>query len=58
MKTQITAEVTPIVGSEQESEELVSYLLNEFGSEDPTKIWEKAISSENLERAGKRSIAQ
>ena len=39
MKTNITTEVTPIVGSEQQSEELVKYLLGEF-EEDPTKIWQ------------------
>ena len=47
MKTQITTEVTPIVGSEQQSEELVSYLLNEF-EEDPTKIWESNIFGKSL----------
>ena len=47
MKTQSTTEVTPIVGSEQQSEELVSYLLNEF-EEDPTKIWESNIFGKSL----------
>ena len=47
MKTQITTEVTPLVGSEQQSEELVSYLLNEF-EEDPTKIWESNIFGKSL----------
>lgn len=47
MKTQITTEVTPIVGSEQQSEELVSYLLKEF-EEDPTKIWESNIFGKSL----------
>ncbi len=39
MRADITTEVTPIVGSEQQSEELVSYLLKEF-EENPTQIWE------------------
>ena len=39
MKTNITTEVTPIVGSEQQSQELVAYLLKEF-EESPGKIWE------------------
>ena len=30
MKADITTEVSPIVGSEKQSEELVSYLLREF----------------------------
>ena len=36
MKTQIHTEITPIVGSEQQSEELVMYLLKEF-EENPVK---------------------
>ena len=47
MKTNICTEITPIVGSEQQSEELVSYLLNEF-EEDPTKIWESNIFGKSL----------
>lgn len=42
MKADITTEVSPIVGSEKQSEELVSYLLREF-EEDPSKIWESNI---------------
>lgn len=47
MKTQITTEVTPIVGSEQQSEELVNYMLKEF-EEDPIKIWESNIFGKSL----------
>lgn len=47
MKTNITTEVTPIVGSEQQSEELVKYLLEEF-EEDPTKIWQSNIFGKSL----------
>lgn len=47
MKTQITTEITPIVGSEAQSEELVSYLLKEF-EEDPAKIWESNIFGKSL----------
>ena len=36
-------EITPIVGSEQQSEELVMYLLKEF-EENPVKIWDSNIS--------------
>ena len=42
-----TAEVTPIVGSEQQSEELVSYLLREF-EESPVKIWESNIFGKSV----------
>ena len=34
MRADITTEVSPIVGSEKQSEELVKYLLHEF-EEDP-----------------------
>ena len=47
MKTKITTEVTPIVGSEQQSEELVNYLLKEF-EENPGKIWESNIFGKSL----------
>lgn len=47
MKTKITTEITPIVGSEQQSEDLVMYLLNEF-EENPAKIWESNIFGKSL----------
>ncbi len=47
LKTKIQTEVTPIVGSEQQSEELVMYLLREF-EENPSKIWESNIFGKSL----------
>ena len=47
MKTTIQTEITPIVGSEQQSEELVGYLLKEF-EEEPAKIWESNIFGKSL----------
>ncbi len=47
MRTQICTELTPIVGSEQQSEELVMYLLREF-EESPGKIWESNIFGKSL----------
>ncbi len=47
MKTTIQTEITPIVGSEQQSEELVAYLMKEF-EEDPSKIWESNIFGKSL----------
>ena len=47
MRTKITTEVTPIVGSEQQSEELVHYLLTEF-EENPAQIWESNIFGKSL----------
>lgn len=47
MRTEIFTEITPIVGSEQQSEELVLYLLKEF-EENPVKIWESNIFGKSL----------
>ena len=47
MKANINTEVTPIVGSEQQSEDLVMYLLKEF-EENPLQIWESNIFGKSL----------
>lgn len=47
MKANITTEVSPIVGSEKQSEDLIMYLLNEF-EEEPVKIWESNIFGKSL----------
>ncbi|MEG1887605.1 MAG: stage IV sporulation protein A [Oscillospiraceae bacterium] len=47
MKANITTEVSPIVGSEKQSEDLVMYLLNEF-QDDPVKIWDSNIFGKSL----------
>ena len=47
MRADITTEVSPIVGSEKQSEELVLYLLKEF-EENPAKIWESNIFGKSL----------
>lgn len=47
IKAQIQTEVSPIVGTEKQSEELVKFLLKEF-EEDPKKIWESNIFGKNL----------
>ena len=47
MKVNTKTEVTPIVGSEQQSQELVSYMLKEF-EEDPAKIWESNIFGKSV----------
>lgn len=47
IRADIETEVSPIVGSEKQSEELVSYLLSEFES-DPQKIWESNIFGKSL----------
>ena len=47
MKAQINTEVSPIVGTERQSEELVNYLLGRF-EEEPVKIWESNIFGTSL----------
>ncbi len=47
MSADITTEINPIVGSEKQSEELISYLLTDF-EENPTKIWESNIFGKSL----------
>ncbi|MEQ8175288.1 MAG: stage IV sporulation protein A [Syntrophomonadaceae bacterium] len=47
IKADITTEITPIIGTEKQCEELVRYMLDEF-EEDPTKIWESNIFGKSL----------
>ena len=47
MRANINTTVSPIVGTEKQSEELVKYLLQEF-EENPTKIWESNIFGKSL----------
>lgn len=47
IRADIETEVSPIVGSEKQSEELVNYLLSEFET-DPKKIWESNIFGKSL----------
>ena len=47
MNANIITEVSPIVGSEKQSEELVMYLLRDF-EENPGKIWESNIFGKSL----------
>ncbi len=47
MKANIATEVSPIVGSEKQSEDLIMYLLKEF-EENPVKIWDSNIFGKSL----------
>lgn len=47
IKAEISTEVSPIVGSEKQSEELVNYLMKEF-EDDPTQIWQSNIFGKSL----------
>ncbi len=47
IRADIETEVSPIVGSEKQSEDLINYLLAEFES-DPIKIWQSNIFGKSL----------
>ena len=47
IRADIETEVSPIVGSEKQSEDLVKYLLSEFET-DPKKIWDSNIFGKSL----------
>ena len=47
IKAEIKTEVSPIVGTEAQSEELVNFLLREFET-DPQKIWETNMLGKSL----------
>ncbi len=48
LKCRVVSEINPIVGSEKQSEELVTYLLKEF-EDDPEKIWDSNIFGKSLQ---------
>ena len=47
IKAVIQTELNPVVGTEQQSEELVKFMLREF-EEDPKKIWESNMFGKSL----------
>ena len=47
IRANIETEINPIVGTEQQSEELIKYLLKEF-EEEPGKIWESNVFGKSL----------
>ncbi len=47
IRANIEAEINPIVGTEQQSEDLVRYMLREF-EEDPGRIWESNMFGKSL----------
>jgi stage IV sporulation protein A len=48
IKADITTEITPIIGTEKQCEELVRYMLEEF-EDDPQKLWQKDIFGKSLQ---------
>lgn len=56
MRVDIETEVSPIVGSERQSEELLHYLLSEFEN-DPTQIWSTNIFGKSLHELVKEGLS-
>lgn len=48
IKTDITTEVSPVVGTETQSEDLAKYLMNQF-EENPGNIWETNLFGKSLQ---------
>lgn len=55
IRTDIKAEVAPIIGSERQSEELAQFLLDEF-EDNPQKLWETNLFGKSLHELVKESI--
>lgn len=47
IRADISTEITPIIGTEKQCEDLVRYMLEEF-EDDPAKIWKKDIFGKSL----------
>ncbi|MBR7147696.1 MAG: stage IV sporulation protein A [Firmicutes bacterium] len=48
IKTGISTEISPVVGTEKQSEDLIKYLMTEFET-DPNKIWDTNIFGKSLQ---------
>ncbi|AFM40815.1 stage IV sporulation protein A [Desulfosporosinus acidiphilus SJ4] len=47
IRADVTTEITPLIGTEKQAEELVKYILDEFES-DPKKVWSSNIFGKSL----------
>ena len=56
IRVDIETEVSPIVGSEKQSEDLIRYILDEFEN-DPSKIWNTDIFGKSLHELVKEGLA-
>ncbi|CUH96244.1 Stage IV sporulation protein A [Propionispora sp. 2/2-37] len=55
IKTDIQTEISPIIGTEKQSEELIQYLMREFEGE-PEKIWRTNLFGKSLNSLVRESI--
>lgn len=56
IKVDVYSEFSPIIGTEKESEELLTYLMKDF-EEEPLKIWETDIFGRSLSNIVRESIS-
>ena len=56
IKVDIETEVTPVVGTEKQSEELVRYLMDEF-EQDPARIWQTDFFGKSLHDMVREGLA-
>ena len=55
IRTDIQAEISPIIGTEKQSEELIQYLMREFEGE-PEKIWRTNLFGKSINSLVRESI--
>jgi len=55
IRADITTEITPLIGTERQCEELVRYMLDEF-EDDPQKIWQTNIFGKPLSQLVREGI--
>ncbi len=55
IRADVEAEISPIVGSEKQSEDLVTYLLDKFENE-PSKLWETNMFGKSLHELVQESL--
>lgn len=55
IRANITTEVTPLIGTEKQCEDLVKYIMEEF-EDNPQKIWQTNIFGKSLSELVKESI--
>jgi stage IV sporulation protein A len=56
IRTDVNAEISPIIGTEKQSEEFINYMMSEFEG-DPQKIWRSQIFGKSLNDLVRESIA-
>ena len=55
MKVDVETEVNPVVGTEQQGEDMIKYLMSEFET-DPSNIWETNMFGKSLSSLVKEGI--